>query len=690
MAIYYCDTASAGGDGTTTATTGAQAAFQHIAEVNAASFAAGDSILFKRGCTWREQLTVPSDGSVGLPITFGAYGDGVKPIINGADIIATWADNSTGSYDWEWDAEEALPGDWTSESDTGSDLNISASAAYSGSNGIRITHNDTTNLFVLKTGLGPYESSVYAEFMIRFSSDFAYAAAGSTLFKIFYATDWLIGLNIEGVTEDTSVTVRFTRNKPGYASIGDEVLNVNTWYKIKLVATGIGTVAGVAQLWIGDNKEKEETGIDWSAGYSIDRVQMGNFAKFGGQTKIEGTIDFDAGWVDADGVGGGVANTWKATVTTEPNLVIFNGTRGTKVASVAACNGARKWYWAANVLYTYGTENPNTTYPSQIEAGTRDFGVLTTKDYITLSGLDIRNVNSMGVRTDGADYVTVDFCNITQCYYQGTDINAGGTYITFSNNTVSQAGGVGIAAIGDGNLDHITISGNTVYDCGWGTGADGYLTYNAGIKAWGGANYGGAGESDYITIEHNTVYNQVDNHSDYSGTGIWLDQWGTDGIIRYNKVYSNAAYGIIVENNLDTGAPKVYYNIAYSNNKGISINRNVTGALVYNNVAYGNTLGGLICEGVGVQKTMVNNIFKNNISTGNGVNLKCVLGGENASDGSGNVYLNNCLGVPAASQFVEWGAATFKDTVAAFNTAYGSATLTSAHTSLRVQASNTE
>lgn len=57
-------------------------------------------------------------------------------------------------------------------------------------------------------------------------------------------------------------------------------------------------------------------------------------------------------WVDN---GGSVANTWKATVTTEPKIVIFNGTRGTKVGSVAGCNADKKWYWVSNSLYTYGT-----------------------------------------------------------------------------------------------------------------------------------------------------------------------------------------------------------------------------------------------------------------------------------------------------------------------------------------------
>lgn len=54
-----------------------------IARVNASQFSPGDSILFRRGRTWREQLTVPSGGAEGNPVTFGAYGTGDAPVIDG-------------------------------------------------------------------------------------------------------------------------------------------------------------------------------------------------------------------------------------------------------------------------------------------------------------------------------------------------------------------------------------------------------------------------------------------------------------------------------------------------------------------------------------------------------------------------------------------------------------------------------
>lgn len=59
-------------------------AWKTIAKVNASRFNPGDQILFKRGEIWRGQLIVPSSGSNGNPIAFGAYGDGIKPKILGS------------------------------------------------------------------------------------------------------------------------------------------------------------------------------------------------------------------------------------------------------------------------------------------------------------------------------------------------------------------------------------------------------------------------------------------------------------------------------------------------------------------------------------------------------------------------------------------------------------------------------
>ncbi|MFA6410043.1 MAG: right-handed parallel beta-helix repeat-containing protein [Candidatus Buchananbacteria bacterium] len=77
---YYLD-ASLGSDsnnGLSEAT-----AWKTLAKLTTRHFAAGDTILLKRGQTWTEPLTFSDSGSLTLPITIGAYGIGSQPIIDG-------------------------------------------------------------------------------------------------------------------------------------------------------------------------------------------------------------------------------------------------------------------------------------------------------------------------------------------------------------------------------------------------------------------------------------------------------------------------------------------------------------------------------------------------------------------------------------------------------------------------------
>lgn len=78
---YYVD-ATGGND--SNAGTATNSAWMTISKINTSSFSAGDQILFKSGEVWREQLSVPSSGSAGNPITFGKYGTGALPNIDGS------------------------------------------------------------------------------------------------------------------------------------------------------------------------------------------------------------------------------------------------------------------------------------------------------------------------------------------------------------------------------------------------------------------------------------------------------------------------------------------------------------------------------------------------------------------------------------------------------------------------------
>jgi len=88
---YYVD--ASGGNDTNDGKSSATA-WRTIAKVNASRFSPGDQILFNRGGVWREQLTVPSSGSAGNPITFAVYGTGANPLIDGGNAVTSWSNYS--------------------------------------------------------------------------------------------------------------------------------------------------------------------------------------------------------------------------------------------------------------------------------------------------------------------------------------------------------------------------------------------------------------------------------------------------------------------------------------------------------------------------------------------------------------------------------------------------------------------
>lgn len=82
---YYVDPNGSDAEaGTSTGT-----AWATVAKVNGSSFNPTDIILFKRGGVWNESLVVPSSGTSGNEITFGAYGTGANPIITGFTTVTS-------------------------------------------------------------------------------------------------------------------------------------------------------------------------------------------------------------------------------------------------------------------------------------------------------------------------------------------------------------------------------------------------------------------------------------------------------------------------------------------------------------------------------------------------------------------------------------------------------------------------
>jgi hypothetical protein len=97
---YYVDATlgNDSNDGTSTSRP-----WKSLAKVHNTTFQPGDTILFKRGEVWRDNnLYIDKGaGTAGAPITFGAYGTGAKPEINGGvdlSASAAWTQNSGNTW----------------------------------------------------------------------------------------------------------------------------------------------------------------------------------------------------------------------------------------------------------------------------------------------------------------------------------------------------------------------------------------------------------------------------------------------------------------------------------------------------------------------------------------------------------------------------------------------------------------
>jgi hypothetical protein len=74
-----------------------QSPWRSLSKVNAAEVRPGDRVLFQRGGSWRGTL-IPRSGRTGAPVTYGAYGEGARPLLLGS-------------------VSRSEPGDWHPEGD---------------------------------------------------------------------------------------------------------------------------------------------------------------------------------------------------------------------------------------------------------------------------------------------------------------------------------------------------------------------------------------------------------------------------------------------------------------------------------------------------------------------------------------------------------------------------------------------
>jgi hypothetical protein len=293
--------------------------------------------------------------------------------------------------------------------------------------------------------------------------------------------------------------------------------------------------------------------------------------------------------------GAGSTNKWKASLSSVPNQVFFNGVRGTMKTSLSSVAGTLQWYWASGVLYVYATSDPDSLYTApgieaSIRPSTRSYGI---------------------IHLQGRQYVTVEDIDVSQSASFGIYIKPSGQYITIRGCDVGHSldGGI-VAPLSSG----VAVTQVTIEDClvhhnngGFKEGEPGVATYHEGLTMEGVDGFTIRGcqvFSNYmegVNFKRGAKNGIIENCLLYSNGLINQYMEGATNIqVRYNKIY-DCTYNAGIEMGLETNTYnndtiKIYDNLFWGNSAAISFwagsvtsqTRNIS---IYSNTFYSNEFG---------------------------------------------------------------------------------------------------
>jgi len=523
--VYYVDTASDGGDGTTTATTGANAAWDDISDISGLS--AGDYVLLKKGCEWREVLTVGTAGSDGSPVTFGSYGTGTDPKLNGSDLVSTWTETSsyyatTDIFADDFDDNNlGIDPAWDDVSGAGGAVNqneqLEVVVSAGGADKILETISETeawASFKVYPVSYGDWVNTDYVEYFRL------YDVANSRVCCI-------VGGYNDGGANEWRCVYQNDAGTSTYVWPATPVLDTGAWVEILIhwkAATGVGQNDGIFEVWADESQIVDVTTIDNDT-LTAEQIAFGNVNVTGAPTLTFYLDDLKVGSAQAS-----YTNVWQATLNTDPSQVFFDDTLGTEVGSIADLDAAKEWYWNSNVLYVYSTSDPDSAYTSPgVEASVRDYCINgNSKNYITINSIDVEKSNTANILASGTNNIIndtestygaalgVSVTGATGSVYDssihdnvgdGLSVSSnGGTY--YSNSVYSNSDGVVVSgdsnsiylnAIYDNSAIGLTVSGDsnsTYYDLIYDNGDDGVhvsgasdTLYNLVVEGSGAAGF---------------------------------------------------------------------------------------------------------------------------------------------------------------------------------------------------------
>jgi parallel beta-helix repeat protein len=612
--ICYVDMACATpGNGISQTCDGATAPFQHIAEVAALTYAAGDQILFNKGQRWQESFTIPSSGEAGNPIIIGAYGTGAKPIIDPSVLNPTWTSEEVATApDTAETFESGLYSAWFA-ADSGAE---DAVVYHGGSKSVKYA---TAGAQSIATHTATY---LYFDFYYRVDATSGPNDADkTTIVRVDVSSSGIQNLNL--YYKDSGYYLDISNNTTMAKTVQ---LTPGTWYHVEYIfQTGAGT--GSAELKVDGVSKKTLASQTYG---TSNRHLVGSIA-ITGSAFVTNIDDLNI-YLTAPSA---TFTAYHAPWTTSHPHGLWNGTTILKeVAAKASLTAANKFFNDTDTVYVRLASDVDPSTQTMYVGRLNSPILIGNITYVTIDGLSIQHGNGATggniLFSDGTthSHITVKNCDIGYGASGGIFLDGTGHDIQIYDNNiyynvcnlirlaspVSANAGYGINFYtftnDDGAANPILIHHNNIYNNGpragieIGTPTTYVYAYNNHIYDNGeDASYYGSGitvgglDTGYCKFYNNLIHGQLGYNPD--GNGILMDVNAHDNDVYYNVVYGNAGGGIRVN---DSWHNNIYNNTTYNNmltsttNAGeialtTSASDTTHGIVVKNNIAYAVTAG---------------------------------------------------------------------------------------------------
>lgn len=549
------DTAVGGGQNSS-------APWQTVSKVNSSTFGPGNTVYFKKGDTWREQLTPPSSGSTGNPITFGAYGTGARPVISGADLV-------TPGTSW---SPAVLTFGYTTTGELTTDLGTGAVTC------------------------GGLSSPVLSGTVSNITIDISNADSTADIKVGLYTDSSGVPSTKVGTEQETTNHATFSREWHDFPYSASVTGGNNYWVCLELSATGDWTNGYTASA--GNNKyiDTNTYGTGWASTFTNNGASsavLSIYAKYS------------------------PTNIWAYSVATEPIFVLFDGVLGRRenTGGLAALSANGDYYWSGNILYVYADSDPDTKWTSPgVEIAQRGTALsVSGKDYLTFDGIDYKMSNT----TDGAtsliyvndsDGTTLTNFNAKYSYYfllWAKTATGNITDLTISNADLSVGGnGMGVYGIASHaySWSGLEIDNVVVHDISnWSANfPNDTRTSEVDREGIGINGYGDSSGGNYI---HDIEIYNVGSTTNSNNTGMFLYQ-NTGVIVERFKIHDCNRSGLWIEDGAGAYGHDiaVRHGLIYGNGKasitstefsgGLIVSAANTGGLdnlsIYNNTIYDN------------------------------------------------------------------------------------------------------